>query len=147
MGVRHLQDESWHTERVHRAEGDERRDKRKCAYYAKKNNFCVRFQEKCRGSAHCGEYMVRIEEEEKNFANLNTVAKQDFGKIPSLSEQVAEQLYSIGTRVKHDKWGRGIVTGHEASSETIRIVVMLDSGSKIKFALSQIVKDESLIPE
>ena len=46
----------WHTERMVRAEGDPRRDRRHCVYYDKESRYCSKYKESCHGSAHCGYY-------------------------------------------------------------------------------------------
>ena len=53
----------WHAERVHRAEGDQRRYKGRCAHYSYQQEFCKKFISKCTGSAHC-DYYESISEEE-----------------------------------------------------------------------------------
>ena len=49
----------WHTERMHREEGDARRDKRRCRHY--RDGHCSQRATKCGGSAHC-EYYEEISE-------------------------------------------------------------------------------------
>lgn len=61
-----LQGTPWHAERVHRAEGDDRRYKGRCKYYVDSNKQCRRKYGKCIGSAHCDEYDAMTDEEFKN---------------------------------------------------------------------------------
>lgn len=56
MGVNKMTGIAWHTERMHRKEGDERRDKRKCKFYEKSTGKCKNIYRKCIGSAHCNYY-------------------------------------------------------------------------------------------
>lgn len=51
-----LQGSPWHVGYIKMKENDSRRDKRKCTYYRPEENYCSRFNEKCRGSSHCGQY-------------------------------------------------------------------------------------------
>ena len=70
MGVRNLTGISWHLERVHRAEGDEKRYKGRCEYYKYRDNFCSLRNGKCIGSAHCDDYS-EISDEAFKFRQKN----------------------------------------------------------------------------
>ncbi len=63
MGVNQLAGTPWHLEKVQREDGDERRYKTYCEYYEMKGKRCRKYNEPCRGSAHC-QYYVRTSEEE-----------------------------------------------------------------------------------
>lgn len=71
MGVRNLSGTPWHTEKVHRADGDDRRYKGRCIYYAEKNSCKIRCG-RCIGSAHCSEYKAMSDEEFKKKSKKNT---------------------------------------------------------------------------
>ena len=79
MGVNRLQGTPWHTEQIHRAENDDRRDKRRCKHYKDAYNSCERRCGKCIGSAHCMEYEAMTDEEfqnkQKTRAKRKTVKK------------------------------------------------------------------------
>lgn len=60
-----LQGTPWHEERVHRAEGDERRYKGRCIFYVDSSNQCKKRNGICIGSAHCDEYNAMSDEEFK----------------------------------------------------------------------------------
>lgn len=47
MGVNKLKGTPWHTERVHRSEGDDRRYKGRCKYYSYENDRCTYQSGKC----------------------------------------------------------------------------------------------------
>ena len=84
MGVNKLTGTPWHTERVHRAENDNRRYKGRCMFYSYKNNYCTEYCGKCRGSAHCDHYKAISEEEFKarqkaNQHSIRKVPKKDDG--------------------------------------------------------------------
>ena len=70
MGVNRLTGVPWHAERVHRAEGDDRRYKGRCEYYSYENDECTYRLGKCTGRAHCSKYKV-ISEEEFKFRQKN----------------------------------------------------------------------------
>ena len=78
MGVRNFQGTPWHEERFHRNEGDERRYKGRCKYYIDSNNHCKYRNEKCIGSAHCGDYNAmtdtefRIKQSKRNHSSKKT---------------------------------------------------------------------------
>lgn len=65
MGVNRLTGSPWHKERVHRAEGDERRYKGRCEHYQYEGDRCSYRSGKCVGSAHCSKYRALSEEEFK----------------------------------------------------------------------------------
>lgn len=57
MGINHMTGTPWHVERMHRKEGDSRRNKRRCIYYDEGECRNVRVPlVKCSGSAHCMKY-------------------------------------------------------------------------------------------
>lgn len=66
MSPKRLQGTPWHTERMHRAEGDERRHQSRCKHYIKKKNqkYCRFRIGNCIGSAHCPDYEVGPKKEE-----------------------------------------------------------------------------------
>ena len=52
----------WHTEYLHIAKEDSRRDKRRCAFYTKKCCHCFKstcYGYRCFGSSHCMHYKER----------------------------------------------------------------------------------------
>ena len=69
MGVRNLSGTPWHVEKMTRKDGEDRRDKRRCEFYAYNENFCRRRNGKCIGSAHCSDYAAISEEAFKQRQN------------------------------------------------------------------------------
>lgn len=65
MGINQLTGSPWHKERVHRAEGDERRYKGRCKYYRYNGEYCTHRCGCCIGSAHCDDYIAIPEDEFK----------------------------------------------------------------------------------
>ena len=63
---REMSGSPWHKERVHRAEGDDRRYKGRCRYFNYDEGTCLKNYGKCIGSAHCNEYTAISEEEFKS---------------------------------------------------------------------------------
>lgn len=63
MHVNRMTGTPWHIERVHRAEGDERRYKGRCKFYEYEQDRCAHSGRKCSGSAHCTKYRAISEEE------------------------------------------------------------------------------------
>jgi len=55
----------WHTEKMVRAEGDNKRHKSRCKYYdyVGGSNHCTIWNGQCKGSAHCMEYDALSEKE------------------------------------------------------------------------------------
>ena len=76
MGVNHLTGSPWHIEKVHRAEGDDRRYKGRCEYYSYEKDSCTYRLGKCIGSAHCNKYKLVSEETFKERQKLNRKTKQ-----------------------------------------------------------------------
>lgn len=55
--TQYLSGTPWHVEKMTRQEGDDKRHRSRCVNYeGKKTGHCKVFNEKCHGSAHCGEY-------------------------------------------------------------------------------------------
>ena len=77
MGVNRLAGSPWHAERVHRAEGDDRRYKGRCEYYSYQDDRCTYRSGKCTGSAHCSKYKAVSESEFKERQRLSHKAKQN----------------------------------------------------------------------
>lgn len=65
MNVSKMTGTPWHTERVHRSEGDDRRYKGRCKFYRYESKYCSYRCGKCIGSAHCREYQAISNEEFK----------------------------------------------------------------------------------
>lgn len=63
MSISRLTGTPWHTEQMHRSEGDERRYKGRCKYYNYQGGRCIYRCQKCSGSAHCDYYEAISEEE------------------------------------------------------------------------------------
>ena len=63
MKVSQMTGTVWHKERVHREEGDNRRYKGRCSFYRYEGNYCIRYMERCHGSAHCDLYQAISDEE------------------------------------------------------------------------------------
>ena len=91
----------WHTERMHREEGDSRRDKRRCRHY--RDGHCSRRATKCGGSAHC-EYYEEISENvgtaflraKKPFEGLQEIKMSDI-LVPEhrFAEPSKEKLFAL----------------------------------------------------
>ncbi|MBR5298505.1 MAG: hypothetical protein IKU29_11660 [Parabacteroides sp.] len=75
MGVNRLTGSPWHTERVHRADGDDRRYKGRCKHYSYEDDKCKLKICKCIGSAHCEKYLAISEEEFKQRQKRHTQIK------------------------------------------------------------------------
>ena len=63
MGINKINGTPWHAERVHREDGDERRYKGRCKFYAYDGDYCTQRSERCLGSAHCDYYEALSEKE------------------------------------------------------------------------------------
>lgn len=62
MGVNRMTGSPWQVERVHRAEGDSRRSKKKCKYFNNGECSCEKIRSfTCFGSAHCMSYREKDE--------------------------------------------------------------------------------------
>lgn len=52
----------WHVEKMNRMEGDERRHRSRCKYYAREEkNTCEYYVEKCHGASHCDIYCEEVD--------------------------------------------------------------------------------------
>ena len=71
MSISQLTGTPWHKERVHRAEGDDRRYKGRCKYFNYESESCSKAAGKCHGSAHCDYYKAISEEEFKARQKAN----------------------------------------------------------------------------
>jgi len=91
----------WGIERIHRAEGDERRYKGRCRYYC--DEYCRQRATKCGGSAHC-EYYEEISENagtvflnaKKPFKGLKEIKMSDI-LVPEhrFAEPSKEKLFAL----------------------------------------------------
>ena len=63
MGVREMTGSPWHAEKVHRAQGDDRRYKGRCKFYQYQKDYCSKRVGRCMGSAHCDQYQAMSENE------------------------------------------------------------------------------------
>lgn len=63
--VSRMQGTPWHAERVHRAEGDDRRYRGRCKHFNYESEECRYRFGKCIGSSHCDSYEAISEEEFK----------------------------------------------------------------------------------
>ena len=61
---------------------------------------------------------------------FTTQAQPDY---ESMSQE--ERTFTIGMRIVHDNFGRGIVRKIEGSGEQMRVTVIFDSGSERKFLI------------
>ena len=62
MTVAKMTGTPWHTEYLHIAKEDSRRDKRRCTFYTKKCCHCFKstcYGYRCFGSSHCMQYRER----------------------------------------------------------------------------------------
>ena len=76
MGINKLAGTPWHAERAHRGENDDRRYKGRCLFYSYEEEFCERYRDRCRGSAHCKYYKAISDEEFKERQVANQQAKK-----------------------------------------------------------------------
>lgn len=90
----------WHVEKMTRAEGDDKRDRKKCINHRKEGNYCSVYAGKCRGSAHCPEYKT---------VERYVYESGIYGDKIYISAERAKKLFPIGSNVKHVKFGKGIV--------------------------------------
>lgn len=65
MSSNRLTGTSWHVERLHRSEDDQRRYKGRCRYYRYEDKYCKARYGRCSGSAHCPNYVALSDNEFK----------------------------------------------------------------------------------
>lgn len=127
----------WHTEKMVREDGDQRRHKSRCIYYRKSDNFCSRILTNCFGSAHCSNY----KEEDLSENKPKTPCKKSSETPQALSPQAEwmnKQLRIEGTRVFHSDFGLGTVS---CAAEKY-VMVSFDSGLEKKFSIDFCVKNQ-----
>lgn len=97
----------WHVEKLTRGEGDERRHKSRCIYYRKPDSYCKYQYIKCSGSRYCKYYKAKEIEESPKYDDAPVNIKEVVEKI---TDAKGKELYPIGSKVLHQKFGEGIVT-------------------------------------
>ena len=134
MGLnRQLTGVPWHTERMHRAEDDFRRHKRRCIHFIPKNGQCQCINGKCFGSAHCPDYKEKPEE---TMHKDNSCQRDKKNKSLSKEEKKLKGKISVkGTKVVHKKFGEGTVVKSEGRKTTIKF----DDNKAIKFDIDMCI--------
>ncbi len=134
MGVNRLTGTPWHVEKFTRNEGDDRRHRSRCAYYQRSDGSCIRYCERCRGSAHCYYYKERVPGSEEPAAPL----KQK--KEERMSDQEGRMRFPVGSRVVHKSYGPGTVKKIADG----RITVSFDKGREVMLGLDICVRGRLL---
>lgn len=88
MGINNFTGSPWHLEKVHRAEGDDRRYKGRCKYYEYDNKMCKYRMTKCIGSAYCTIYTPLSDEEFKNRQKKSHTNKSHTNKRKTQDDEV-----------------------------------------------------------
>ena len=145
MGINRMTGTPWHIEKYTRDEFDDRRHRSRCAHYQKKDAFCFRYSEKCRGSAHCPYYKERdyapvndsedVSEDEKTVPVFKPKKKKQ-----TLSDRESKNLFPVGSKVVHKTYGSGTV-------KTVgrgKITVAFDNGREVMLSLDVCVKNKLL---
>ena len=137
MGIsRELTGTPWHVEKVTRSEGDEKRHKSRCYYHRKKDDYCLKYHEKCRGSAHCDYYT-------ETPPPKDVPKKENVAIKPEVTTPKIEPLLPIGCRVHHKLYGKGVVTS--ITEETV--TVLFDNNSEKLLNLKTLIKNKILTRE
>ncbi len=97
----------WHVEKLTRNEGDERRHKSRCIYYRKKDSYCKYQYIECIGSRYCQYYKAK-EIEEVSVATDAPIKK--INTTEKISDAEGKELYPVGSKVRHPKFGEGYIT-------------------------------------
>lgn len=99
----------WHIEKFTRAEGDSRRHRSRCIYLQKDDSFCLKLQEKCRGTAHCSHYdemnglseQLRTDPKFKAFLSAKNQSKeQDKNQYPKYKNTQTIDIKEISVNPK-----------------------------------------------
>lgn len=94
---------AWHVERMTRQEGDPRRHKSRCIYYASKSKSCDYNNGACIGSAHCMKYKERIVEEKQSEIVNSPNPVKHFDGIKEISIDLITVNPSIAKKPKQEK--------------------------------------------
>lgn len=129
MRLREFSGTPWHKERYSREEGDDKRHRSKCIYFRKCDKYCIERFETCIGSAHCPNYKVKCEKT-CDSNDLLTLSKQT-KKITSGKKSEPKDKFPVNSKVKHSKFGIGIVK--EISNE--KVTIIFENGPTMKFNL------------
>ena len=137
MGIsRELTGTPWHVEKFTRSEGDEKRHRSRCFYHSTKDNYCIKYCEKCRGSAHC-DYYTETPPEKAEYQKKAVETEQQ-KPVPEKTP-----VLPTGCRVKHKKFGSGTVT----SCNDDTVAVLFDNGTEKVLVLSVLIKNKLLVRE
>lgn len=135
MGIsRDLTGTPWHVEKLTRSDGDEKRHKVRCYYHRKQGDRCLKYYEKCRGSAHCDYY---IEDSPTSENNTTENKKTENNNLE------AEPILPVGCIIRHNKFGKGIVTSY--TNDTI--AVTFNNGIEKQFLLNVLLKNKLITKE
>lgn len=100
---RYLTGTPWHVERMTRQEGDPRRHKSRCIYYAPKSKTCDYKNGACIGSAHCMEYNEIIDEEKRSENDISQNLAKWFDGIKEISIELITVNPSKAKTPKQEK--------------------------------------------
>ena len=131
MGVSKLTGTPWHIEQMRIGDDDSRRHKSRCIYYNRNTGRCSKMVDKCIGSTYCENYKEdplkqKEREEQARVSSLLEQHKADISgrRSPEQSQPVQPPIdycakYPIGSRVIHNRLGKGIVKSHDSGKITV----------------------------
>lgn len=94
---------AWHVERMTRQEGDPRRHKSRCIYYASKSKSCDYRNGACIGSAHCMNYKEKINKSIQSEEAVVPKPVRDFDGVKELSIELISVNHSKAPKPKQEK--------------------------------------------
>ena len=129
MGIsKELTGTPWHVEKMHRAEGDNKRHRSRCVYYNAETKQCSKLHIKCFGSAHCTSYREQLPESESQLSLAEIPKKNKPNRHKRIIVDSKNKIcpsscfkFIIGDKVKHARFGEGTITK------------ILDDGVLVKF--------------
>ncbi len=134
MGVSKLTGTPWHVEQMRIGEDDSRRHKSRCIYYNKNTGRCSKMVDRCIGSTYCDHYKedpqkLKERAEREQITEMLAVHKAEISakKNEKQSEPQRPTInycakYPVGSRVIHNKLGKGIVKDHKDGKITVQFV-------------------------
>ncbi len=127
MGINRLVGTPWHTEKITRAEGDDRRHKSWCLYYIRSGKLCKRTGNRCKGSAHCEKYYERPD---RNEADNPSVDRKGIDiKKKASNSQIHNSSVQKSSKASKDNTNSNIKS---RSKTNPKIHEMLESGKTVK---------------
>lgn len=124
----------WHTEKMTRSDGDERRHRSRCEFYDKKAKYCSQTLSVCYGASHCLYYQEKIEEEEAKLTP-STVKTSSKNSISSEQKTVINKLKTRQTKCKHKTFGAGVVVDVDGKYSIIRFDNGIEKKIDTEFAV------------